>query len=1037
MSDLTLRQPVQPARPDREAAEEGKKRRRRPFLEPLLVVALNAVIVAGVVWAIQLEAKTSYLQSLLFTRLTQGMTFKVADGPSADIRYPRTGPYDERLGYTALPSFITALDAHHFGIERQARLSPRLARFIDNGAYAIYREKQDTGLTLLDSSGQPIYEARYPERTYRSFAAIPPLVVNTLLFIENRGLVDERYPNLNPAVDWKRFTLAVGGRIAGMGDPRLKEGGASTLATQIEKFRHSPGGRTGSVQEKLRQMVTAMARAYLDGPNTLQTRRRIVTTYLDSTPLSSRPGYGEVIGLGDGLWAWYGTEFDAANRVLASPAEDAAALAQKGRIYKQVLSLLLAQQRPSYYLIADRGALEALTDSYLQYLGREQVIGQPLRDAALAAKLQFRAEPPLPASVLFAKRKAVDVVRTQLSSLLRIPTLYSLDRLDLTATTTIDEPTQQRVTEFLAQLGDPDHLRANGMLGRNLLGTENPRALNYSVVLYERGADRNYVRVHADSLDEPFDINSNAKLILGSTAKLRTLVTYLDIITKLHDRYYQKSAAELQQASAQAHDPLTRWTTAYLSEASDRSLRATLEAAMQRRYSASPNEAFFTGGGMQVFQNFERSENGMVPTVEDAFENSINLAFIRIMRDIVGYYIRQNEEGINDLLHDSHDAYRQVYLSRFADQEGREYLNRFYDDYHALSAADALALLASRTRPVPRRLAVVFRSVRPEASIDAFREFLRARLPGMSLDDAAVEELYRKYAVDRYSLADRGYLAGIHPLELWLVDYLYKHPGAPRAEVMSASADERQAAYSWLFKTHSKRKQDVRIRILLEEDAFARILQDWRRVGYPFGQLVPSLATALGSSGDRPDALAELMGIIVNDGVWLPTTRIERLDFAAGTPYETDMVATPQAPRRVLAPEVAEIVRHALAGVVAHGTGARAQKAFALADGTPVLVGGKTGTGDNRYDRFGPGLRLIESRAVDRTATFVFYIGDRFFGTITAYVRGPEAAKYSFTSALAVQVLKSLAPIFQPLLDREVAMTTPAAQQASTAPPRP
>ncbi len=60
--------------------------------------------------------------------------------------------------------------------------------------------------------------------------------------------------------------------------------------------------------------------------------------------------------------------------------------------------------------------------------------------------------------------------------------------------------------------------------------------------------------------------------------------------------------------------------------------------------------------------------------------------------------------------------------------------------------------------------------------------------------------------------------------------------------------------------------------------------------------------------------------------------------------------------------------------------------------------------------------RLIESRVVDRTATFVFFLGDRFFGTITAYVPGAEAARYHFTSALAVQLLKDLAPVLEPLL---------------------
>jgi len=43
-----------------------------------------------------------------------------------------------------------------------------------------------------------------------------------------------------------------------------------------------------------------------------------------------------------------------------------------------------------------------------------------------------------------------------------------------------------------------------------------------------------------------------------------------------------------------------------------------LEAAMERRYSASPAEAFFTGGGVQVFHNFGRSEDHETPTIEDA-----------------------------------------------------------------------------------------------------------------------------------------------------------------------------------------------------------------------------------------------------------------------------------------------------------------------------------------------------------------------------------------------------------------------------------
>ena len=58
-----------------------------------------------------------------------------------------------------------------------------------------------------------------------------------------------------------------------------------------------------------------------------------------------------------------------------------------------------------------------------------------------------------------------------------------------------------------------------------------------------------------------------------------------------------------------------------------------------------------------------------------------------------------------------------------------------------------------------------------------------------------------------------------------------------------------------------------------------------------------------------------------------------------------------------------------------------------------------------------PGGTLVSSRAVSRAATFVFMIGDRYFGTVTAYVMGEQADQYRFTSSLPVQVLKVLSPL--------------------------
>ena len=101
----------------------------------------------------------------------------------------------------------------------------------------------------------------------------------------------------------------------------------------------------------------------------------------------------------------------------------------------------------------------------------------------------------------------------------------------------------------------------------------------------------------------------------------------------------------------------------------------------------------------------------------------------------------------------------------------------------------------------------------------------------------------------------------------------------------------------------------------------------------PFAHLVPSYGTAIGGSGDRPDALADLMGIVLNDGVRLPTVDLERLHFAADTPYETEMSSSRE-PQRVLAPEVAQTVRQALMGVVAEGTATRLRGAYRAADGS-------------------------------------------------------------------------------------------------------
>jgi len=982
-----------------------------------VVVLIWGLLLAGLA---VYEIQTSRLQALLLARVARELKFWMEPGPSPAICFPREGPYDQRLGYSRLPDFIQRLTTDKdYSIQAQARSSPRLLELVGRGLFPIYREKTQTGLRILDRDGQLFSSAAFPERAYPAFGDIPEVVTRTLLFIENREALDARYPYRNPAVEWDRLTNAVlhmGLRLAVRGH---KAPGGSTLATQIEKFRHSPGGLTASVRDKFHQMASASLRAYLEGPNTLEARYRVVLDYLNSIPLAASPGYGEVTGLGDGLWVWYGADFARVNQVLSrritsprDPDLGAWALA-----YKQVLGLFLAQRRPSFYLLEEREALDKLVRVYLPFLGEAGILSPEEQEAVAQARLELRRGSPPQPEIPFVERKAASAIRTRLASTLEIPQLYELDRLDLTVHSTLDRRTQAEVTRMLTRLRDPAYAEEAGLRGFRLLERGNPDKVIYSFVLYERGHRVNLLRVQADNFNQPLNINEGVKLELGSTAKLRTLITYLEVIAELHDAHAGRPAGELRQVSVPPSDQLSRWALNYLATSADTSLPAMLNAAMERSYSANPGEQFFTGGGLHLFANFEPEDDGGIFTVRQALYRSINLVFIRLMHSIVRYHMFKGG-GSPDIFEDPDDPARRVYLEKFADREGREFLNRFYKKYQDKSPAEAFELLLQGIHPAPVRLATVFRSAKPEAGLEEFSAFMRARLPTSVLSNSTLSQLYKQYAVEAFSLADRGYIARMHPLELWLVAYLQKHPKARRSELIQASAAERQEVYTWLFKTHQKNSQDNRIRTLLEVEAFQEIHRSWKRLGYPFDSLVPSYATSIGSSGDRPAALAELMGILLNDGVRYPSVRAQELHFAQNTPFETVLQPELEAGEQVLRPEIARVVREALIGVVEQGTGRRVRGAFAFADSTLLPVGGKTGTGDNRHEIYGPGGRLLDSQITSRTATFVFLIGDRFFGTLTAYVAGKEAAGYKFTSSLPVQVLKVLAPKLMPLIER-------------------
>lgn len=969
------------------------------------------------------EIKTSKLQAHYLSEITKQLSFKVNPGASSAIRFPDFGPYDERLGYSLLPSSIARLQKAGYSITAQAESSPMMTQLEDYGLFSIYNEKTQAGLRILDQNNQPLFAATYPSHGYPNFEAVPPVVLYTLLYIENRELLKENDNTFNPAIEWDRLAFATLQMMARKLGADINVPGGSTLATQLEKYRHSENGYTNSILDKFRQMASASVRAYLLGPDTREMRRSIALAYLNSMPLAATAKLGEVHGLGDGLSAWFDADFAEINKLLSPTALNAAEqiTPQQAQAYRQVLSILLSQRRPSYLLGPGYQALQNLTDKYLRLLADQGVISSALRDAALKETTLQPVRTLQNQASFVTEKKTQSVLRSRLAHAIGVKSNYELDRLDLTVKTTLDFDAQQAVTKALHRLNETDGAKESGILGFRLLNTTTDLSpVIYSLMLYERSPSGNLLRIQTDNYDQPLDINEGVRLDLGSTSKLRTMVHYLELVTDVYQQYHELSLAELKQLEFHPRDFLSIWVIDQLKAKPDINLEDLLNQAIDKKYSASPGESFFTGGGLHTFNNFDKSENSRIMSVREALKTSTNLVFIRLMRELT-YHHMYRPNGLARWLESPEDPKRQEYLHRFADNEGKVYLRRFYARYQGKSTAEALAMLTKRVYPKASRLTMLYQAIYPnpeQQDFAALSRYLKAAMPTVHLSDEEIEELRAKYTPNTFDLQDQGYITKLHPLELWLVGYLSEHPTATRDQVLEASSDQRLAVYRWLLKSNKVHAQQRRILTMLEAEAFKEIHAAWKRVGYPFSGLTPSYATAIGASGDRPAALAELMGILVNDGVRLPVVRFESFHYAAATPYETLLSKVPEPGQRIFAPEIAKVARAALAGVVDGGTAGRLRNVYTDADGKPLLAGGKTGTGDHRQQIWGERGRLIASKFISRAATFTFFIGDRFFGVITAYVQGQDAEKFHFTSALPVQIMKFLKPTLNPLINK-------------------
>ncbi|UUZ50338.1 hypothetical protein LP420_10745 [Massilia sp. B-10] len=214
-------------------------------------------------------------------------------------------------------------------------------------------------------------------------------------------------------------------------------------------------------------------------------------------------------------------------------------------------------------------------------------------------------------------------------------------------------------------------------------------------------------------------------------------------------------------------DLLSQWGIAYfqnLPKKADRSLTAMLAAAPRPQvFWPARSKASSRAAACTPSATSSKLDDKKIMPVRDALKSSTNLVFVRLMRDVVRYYMFQLPGSSAALLADADDPRRAEYLARFADREGREFMGRFYNKYRNKNAAEAEKVLLASLRPTPVRLATVHRTILPNATVKEFGDFINDNLESKNeVPEDRIARMYEQYSLSQY-VAGRPRLPGHHP----------------------------------------------------------------------------------------------------------------------------------------------------------------------------------------------------------------------------------------------------------------------------------
>ena len=644
-------------------------------------------------------------------------------------------------------------------------------------------------------------------------------------------------------------------------------------------------GRTSSPLDKLRQVAGASLKAYRDGADTREWRREIVVDYLNTAPLAAAPGYGEINGLGDGLYAWFGIDLADVKRGARRPT---ATRQRRARAYKHALALLIALRAPTTYL-QTRSRRARRQGQRVRAPARQ---GRRHRRGAGAGRAGDTAAVPRPraggaaAAVRRARRRPTrSAPRCCSGWTCRASTSSTGCTSKPTAPST--SPLQNEVERLFDNLTDKDFVRANGLTGERLLRNADPTAgrLQPDALRAHAGTATCCASTPTTSSGPSTSTAASSSISAAPPSCARWPTTSKSSpcsTASCTRRTPRRSTARARATRTATRSPRGRRET--LAKQPDIGLDALLQAALDRQLFRQPGRSLLHRRRHARVRQL-RQERQPAQAHRPRRAAQLDQPGVRPPDARPGALsprpprLRRRRWCSKDPHHPDRERMRPG--ARRRRERARCCCGRIAAIGGLTPDAAIASWLGSRAKS-PRHLAILFFAWQLGDTPAQLDEWLEARsVTGASGRSAQAGQ--RATAARTSTLLDYGVPARPPSARSLGARRDRARAGRHLGRACTSAAPRRaRTPRSGCSAPRARRAQNQRLRIRVERDAFKRMTPYWQRLGFPFERLVPSYATAIGSSSDRPAALADLMGIIVNDGMRLPMLRLTRLQLGRG-----------------------------------------------------------------------------------------------------------------------------------------------------------